>query len=200
MSSTVDIWNMSLAHLGSAVTIASVNEKSAEALALRRFWESAKNATLRDYHWPFATKFASLQLTGEDAPSEWQYVYQYPNDCLDVRRIISGLRNDSADTRIPYLIGQSNSRLVIFTDQEDAEIEFTSKCDIVALWPADFAMAQSLRLAAYAAPQITKGDPFKLGPRAFQLYQLHIGRAASNSLNEQQLEQEPDDSFTRSRT
>lgn len=200
MAAKIDIWNMSLGHLGSAVTIASADEKSAEALALRRVWEVAKDTTLRDYHWPFATKFASLQLIEEDPTDEWQYLYQYPNDCLDLRRIISGIRNDNPDSRIPYIVGQSENKLVIYTDQEDAEIEYTGKCDITALYPADFVMALSLLIAALAAPQITKGDPFKLGERAFLLYQIRVGRALSTAKNEEQREREPDDSFTRSRT
>ncbi len=195
----LDGWNMALGHIGSQATIASLTENSAEGIALRRFSDSAQDLTLREYAWPFSTKFATLQLIEEDPTTEWAFKYKYPNDCLFMRRIFSGTRQDVNASRVPYILGQDGNTLVLYTDMEDAEIEYTGKVDLVGIWPVDFCVAFGLRLASLIAPSLTKGDPTKLGNRALELYQIHSARAIATNLNEHQKGVEPDDSFTKSR-
>jgi hypothetical protein len=149
---------------------------------------------------PMSRGFLTLALVEEDPTDEWAFSYDYPNTCLFVRRIISGVRQDAADTRVPYIIAQdTDGRKLIYTNTEDAQIEATVKCDNPALYPDDLSLAISLRLATYIAPIITNGDPYKLGPRAFRLYGLHIGRGVATANNEEQLDVQPDSSSIRSR-
>ena len=56
-------------------------------------------------------------------------------------------------------------------------------------------MALSLRLAAYIAPRVTGGDPFKLGMRALELYAVEMSKAKKNASNEQKPGQEADNEF-----
>src|SRR5665648_440114 len=98
MSSATEICNMALGHLASGKEIANLEtERSAEAIACRRFFDSARDAVLRDFSWPFATKIKALSLIEEDPNSEWAYSYRYPTDCLNFRRILSGTRTDTRD-------------------------------------------------------------------------------------------------------
>lgn len=60
-------------------------------------------------------------------------------------------------------------------------------------------MAFSFRLAAYIAPRLTSGDPFKMSERAMQLYIIELTNAQATALNEQQDEQSPESEFIRSR-
>jgi hypothetical protein len=60
-------------------------------------------------------------------------------------------------------------------------------------------MAFSLLLAAYIAPKITAGDPFKIGQRAYTLYLASISKARNNDFNEQQAEEPPDAETVRER-
>ena len=60
-------------------------------------------------------------------------------------------------------------------------------------------MMLSLLLAAYIAPRVTSGDPFKLGERAFGLYLNSKIKAESTALNEQDDEEQVDSEFIRSR-
>jgi hypothetical protein len=198
-ANTMTICNMALGHLGVLQTISSLDEKSQEAIACKRFWDVCRESTLRDFTWPFATRFETLELVEEQPTSEWLYSYRYPNDCLFVRRIFSGVRNDDEGSMIRYLVGADDNGQLIFTDQEDAEIEFTHESNVPARWPVDFVLAASLHLAALIAPSVTKGDPNNLAKKNMDNYMLRIGRAVSNSKNEQARDPQPMDSFTRSR-
>ncbi len=205
MASDTEIANLAISHLGSGKEILNLEtERSAEALVCRRFFDTAREATLRDFPWPFATKFAALGLltSSEDDThpnDEWTYQYQYPSDCLKLRRLLSGTRNDSRQTRAPYKMAYGDSGQVLFTDLENASAEYTLRVDDPGRYPPDFVMALSLRLASYIAPRMTAGDPFKLGDRAMRFYEYEISKAKATSANEQQDEEEPDSEFIRER-
>lgn len=111
-SSKTEIVNIALAHLGVGSEISNLDtDQSTEANAMRRFYESAKDEVLRDLNWPFTTVFASLALVEEDPTDEWSYSYRYPSDALKIRRVLSGLRNDTRQSRVPYKLGQDASGL-----------------------------------------------------------------------------------------
>lgn len=191
---------MALGHLGVGQTVTdALTEKSAEASACRTFYDTAKDVTLRDYQWPFATRFKALDLIEADPTTEWGFAYRFPNDCLELRRIFSGVRNDTVQSRVKYILGQDNAGLIIYTDQYQAEAEYTAKSDNPVLYPPDVAMALSLRLAAYMAPMVTRGDPFKLGARAEQLYKMEIMQAIATAKNEENRDELPDSEFIKAR-
>lgn len=185
MASKTDICNLALSHLGISKEIANVTtEQSAEAKACRRFYDVARQAVLKDYSWPFASKYFVLNLIEENPNDEWDFLYRYPNDCLLIRRILSGVRDDTEASKINYKIAQDNSGQVIYTDKENAEIEYTIDTTNEDIFPSDFVLALSFRLAAYMAPRLTAGDPFNLGAKAFQAYQIEVNRASANAFNE----------------
>jgi hypothetical protein len=199
-SSTTAIANLAISHLGIGKEIANLEtERSSEAQACRRFYETARDVTLRDFPWPFATKINAIGLVEEDPNDEWGFSYRYPTDCLMLRRILSGLRNDNRQSRIPYRVTRDDSGLLIYTDAEDAELEYTIKETDVGRFPADFTMAFSFLLAGYVAPRLTGGDPFKLGQRALELYQIELSHARLTAMNEEQSEELPDSEFIRTR-
>lgn len=198
-SSKIEIWNMALSHLGHSKEIQTENEKSSEAATCRRFWEPAKKKLFRDFMWPFATQIEAVGLVEEDPNSEWAYAYRYPSNCDRIRRILSGTRNDSRNTKVPYKIGQDDQGTLIFTDQEDAEVEYTITIDDVTRYPADCVMALSYLLAALIAPRLTGGDPYKLGDKALKLYVFERTNAENNAANEEQEEEQPDSEFIRDR-
>lgn len=200
MLSDTAICNMALSHLGVGQSIANLEtEKSQEAEACRVFFDVTRDAILRDFKWPHATKIQALELIEEDPNDEWAYSYSVPTNCLSFKRILSGERNDTRQSRVPYRMVQDASRFVIFTDQEDAIGEWVYLNEDFSHSPADFALAFSFRLAAYIAPRLTAGDPYKLGDRAMRLYQFEVGKAQSNAANEEQVEQEPQSEFIRER-
>ncbi len=196
----IAICNMALSHLGISKEIANLEtELSQEAAACRRFFEQARDNTLRNYPWPFARKISTLALVETDPNDEWGYSYRAPSDFIRLCRILSGQRNDTAQSRVPYKVGRDTSGILIFTDKEDAEVEYVIRETDPTRYPSDFSMALSLRLASYIAPRLTAGDPYKLGDRALQLHLMEVGRAEESSINEEQEEQLPDSEFVRER-
>lgn len=199
-ASIADICNLALSHLGVGKEIANLEtENSEEAQTCRRFYETVRDQTLRDFAWPFATRIAALALVDEEPNDEWDYSYRFPSNALKIRRILSGIRNDSRQTRTPYKIAGDTSGSLIYTDMEDAEIEYTIRVTNPLRYPPDFLMALSLRLASYIAPRLTGGDPFKLGNRALELYAFEIGKSEASAANEEQPDETPESEFVQER-
>jgi len=201
MASATEICNLAISHIGSTKRISNIDtEQSTEAALFRVFYSTTLDLVLRDYRWPFASKIEALALISEDPNTEWRYSYSYPTDCVEIRRILSGVRNDSRDTRSPYKLAHSSAGRIIFSDVDEAECEYTLRVTDPQLFPPDFILALSFRLAAYIAPALTAGDPFKLGERAMRMYQMEISKATATSFNEEQPEQLPDSEFIRARS
>ena len=198
--SEVAIVNIALSHLGVGKEIANlVTEQSEEAECARRLYGTARDATLRDFPWPFATTIATLALIEEDPNDEWAYSYRYPTDCLYLRRILSGIRNDYRQSRVSYKIAQDSGGSLIYTDQGDAQIEYTARVTDPTRYPQDFVIMLSLYLAALIAPRLAGGDPHKLGDRAMKMYYLELSKAVSRAANEEQAEEAPVSEFERAR-
>jgi len=199
-SSKTEICNLALSHLGTAKRISNLEtDTSGEATNCRIFFDIALEEVLRDFKWPFATKIEALALIEENPNTEWTYSYRYPSNCLTIRRILSGIRKDTRQSRVPYRVAFDDSARIIYTDQVEAYIEYTYNMTDPAYFPSDFTLALSYRLATLLAPILTGGDPFKLGVATFELYQMHLKKAVVNSFNEEQDEELPDSEFIRTR-
>lgn len=200
MSSRTEIANLALSHCGVGTTITDLGtDRTDEAKACRAFYNICRDDTLRHFSWPFSSTIADLGLVETNPNDEWSYAYAYPADCLMLKRVVSGIRNDTETSRVPYKIGLLGSVQVIFTDQENAEAEYTVINDDAAHYPPDFVIAFSLKLAAFIAPRLTGGDPFKMGARSIQLYDRSIAMAQASAANEEQPEIPPESSFIRAR-
>lgn len=200
MASRTEICNMAISHLGVGKEIANIDtEQSEEASACRRFYDTARDATLRDFPWPFATKAVALSLIATLTDDEFTYSYRYPSDCIDLRKIQSTIRNDTRQSRVTSKISKDSSGRVIYTDMENAVAEYTSRVTDPQFYPPDFEIAFSFRLAAYIAPRLTKGDPFGLRKQAMDMYEMEISRAKAASGNEEQMDEKPVSEFERSR-
>lgn len=100
MTSEVDIANRALSYIGTRSEIASFDEDSNEARAVKLHFHSLRDQLLRMAPWNCAMNFANLSLicaapgTPENPgaglnvwekgipPPPWSYEYAYPSDCL----------------------------------------------------------------------------------------------------------------------
>jgi len=200
MATKTEICNLAISHLGTGKEIQDFDtDRSEEGDACRRYYQILLEATLRDFAWPFATKIAALNLIEESPNDEWAYSYRYPSDCLKARRILSGIRNDSRQTRVPYKILKDEAGRIIYTDQINANLEYTILVEDTSYYTPDFILALSWRLASYLAPRLTQGDPYGLRNSSMQMYEAEISRARAASVNEQQDEEKPNSEFDRVR-
>ncbi len=213
MSITAEsICNMALGHLkiGKEISVLDT-DKSAEAAACRLFYETVRGMTMEEFKWPFAKTQVALALV-EESPfpvsdgdddttdvGEWAFSYRYPANCANFIRILSGYRNDTRDTRVPFVIMQDSDGKLILTDMENAYGEFTIDEGVEDRFTYGFAMALSLKLAVYIAPRLTGGDPFKLSDRCMKLYEIELSNTTANALNEEQREEDPESELIRAR-
>jgi hypothetical protein len=200
MESKTSICNLALSHLAIGKGITNIEtDRNEEALASKSFYDIALQKVLRDGSWYFATRFIALSLIETNPNDEWSYSYRYPNNCLRLMRILSGTRNDTRQSAVPYKISSDNNGRIILTDKQNAEIEYIHEITDIRSFPPDFIIALSYLLAFYISPRITGGDKFGLGERAFKLYEYEINKAIANEKNEQQDEEEPQSEFIRAR-
>ena len=192
MASDIEICNLALSNLGISKEIASSTEDSAEAETCNRFFVDVRDELLRDFPWTFATKFVALGLVEEDPNDEWGFSYRYPSDCIKVRRILSGIRNDTPATKTKMKIIADDDGLLILTDYEDAEIEYTFRAEDPMRYPSDFKKAFALKLAIEIAPRLIAGDPYSIGPKLTQKFLYEIQKAQASSISEEVLDEFPD--------
>ncbi len=126
MSTKTEICNQAIAHLGVGRAIVDLDtDDSAEAEVMRRFFDQTRKQVLRDHDWPFATAFITLTETDTNPTTEWAYAYSLPGDCIKFRRILSGQRSDTYDTKVPYRVVRGPTGAEIYSDQSDAVAEIT---------------------------------------------------------------------------
>jgi len=201
MSNPTRISNYAIGHLGQTKLITNFDtDKSDVANVCRLWYVQARDEVQRDFIHPFSSECETLSLVETNPNNEWTYSYRYPSNCLMFRRILSGIRHDTHQSRIPYKIGKDSNGRLIFTDQPDAEGEKTAIVTDLSLWPVDVQQALSLLLATYIAPSVVDGgDTNKLGERALRLYLIQKTKAEANAANEEQADQTPESEAIRSR-
>lgn len=192
--------NLALSHIGVSVRLSNLfQDKSLEAESCRLVFEIAKISTLKDFAWPFASKYESLSLVKEDPNIDWGFSYAYPTDCINIVKIPSGVSIETEDTKVPFEIGTDGSRRLIFTNQEKAEAKYVHNLANFALYSSDFVFAHSFKLAAFLINSLGKGDIFKQRRELLAIYENSIGAVKANALNEQSARPDPESSFVRAR-
>lgn len=203
MADKTSVCNIAISHVGISKEIGDVDtERSVEASTCRRFYETTLKEAMRDFPMPFTVVTEALALVTdlrEVSTAEWSFSYRYPSGCMKALRIPSGNRNDDKSSRVSYKISSDAQGRLIYTDQENALLEFVQYDDDPDRWPEDFLMSFSLLLAFYIAPRVTAGDPYKLGDRAFRNYLLSISKARANAVGEEQQDEQPESEFITSR-
>lgn len=192
----VQICNMALGHLGQTKFIATLQDRSLAADLCALYYEPARDFVLEDFPWPFATKYATLGLVEEDPNSDWSYSYRYPDDCVFARRLVTELGRVDPNPP-PFKAGADEDGRLIYTNEEDAILEYTKLVTDTNLFPAVFAMAMSWYLASLIAPGLAKDK--KQAMNCLQIYSVVKGTAEARQLNEQQQAVEPESEAIRAR-
>lgn len=147
-TSRTEIFNQACLFLHISPDIDDADEDSQKAKTFRAVYQFSRRETLRRYHWNFARRFATGALVGTP-PTSWGYQYAYPADCIRPVQIVP---SDRRQRPIPYKVGSyqkddgSRARC-IWTDEPNAELEYTGDEDTEGLFDELFALA----LAAYIA-------------------------------------------------
>jgi hypothetical protein len=196
-SSEVAICNLALGRIGISIFISSLTEVSNEARVCSVFYEPCRDMVLQDFPWNFASKHSALANLGTP-PTNWLFRYQLPSDCLEARYIVlPGNRQPRSGQRIAYEVSVENDVKVLYTDQENAELVYTTRVTNPNLFSPLFVMALGWLIGAEAAMPLTAAP--RLGDAARRNYALAISAAGSASLREQEAGPEPDSEFITAR-
>lgn len=199
MTDVLSIWNQAISFCGVSDEVQSETENTANANACRRFYEQDRDEMLEDYAWTFAKVTLTLALVSNDPTTEWLYAYAYPSNCLQIRRILSDVRNETRQSRVPYLLGQLNDVQLIYTDRASAVAEYTKRVTDPSEFSPSFAKALAYKLAVDIAPRLTGGDPNNLTAKLEARYLRQLAIARNSDSNAEQPEEEPDSEFIRAR-
>lgn len=166
------ICNMALGFVGERL-LASLNERTPEALYCKLYYDTARKSVLREFPWSFATMRI---YPGECAPPpgyEDKRAYLMPPDVIKVTSI-----RDGAD----YELRATEQGICLVCGEEDvwAEVIFDQRDE--GLFPEDFGLALAYKLALLIATPLLKNNPQKIQELA-RLYESLLpslyGHAAS---------------------
>lgn len=172
----LQVINTALLRIG-AQTISDLSiDQSREAVAALLVYEDELRSTLRDFPWPFATRYADAGLAvptltlvagtaSTPATPDWWWAYRMPTGAIGVRRLIKHLSTTGVGrffdpNPIAFRVGSDATGLLIYTNQEDAVVEYAIRpSDIWNYADAGFKDAFAWRLSAALAPSLAVPDP-----------------------------------------
>lgn len=195
MASDVEISNQALGHIGISHEINSLDETSNEAEQAKRYFEPTRDALLRDFDWPFASRYKVLNLVANNPNDDWSYSYRYPSDCLAIRGFVLGKRE--ATTRIPYTVSSDDTGRLIFTDLASAVIRQTTRITNTDLFDPSFVVGFAWRLAFNMAIPLSRSKEER--DYALKQYLAWIGTAWTNASNESGQDAPPEAEVIRAR-
>lgn len=198
-----NICNEALMHLGLDHELQDLEtEQTRVARVLRQFYDNTRDNVLRSFPWPVARKVATLALVASDPTEEWAYSYRYPSDAVQLRRILSGSRQDTQTSKVPYQLANDGTGFLLYTDEPDAKIEYTVRLDNPTIYyTPDLKNALALELALQIAPALL--TDVKVRNAVMQEIRIKLShqmaQTQANMANEEQPDQELDSEFVRSR-
>lgn len=162
IAATLAIVNRALSRIGQTKPIVDIlTDQTPEALMARLHYANDVDTVLRDFPWPFATKYATLSLVAGSpstpANGDWRYSYRQPNACIFERRIVVDRTVGVDTTPPPFQLSSDAVGGLILTNQVNAVLEFTARPSCAALrGDSLFRDALTWRVALSLAPALTR--------------------------------------------
>ncbi len=147
------IFNIALKNLRVSVGIQNYNQTDKNTIVLNEFYDSAREQVLKDFDWNFANSYRELSLTGNIPQNpKFLYEYDYPNDCVFAREIISYINEEIVEFEVAANV---SGQKVINTNITPVVLRYTKSVDNETFFSTEFVMALCWYLAFLAAPAIT---------------------------------------------
>lgn len=172
MSSKIDICNLALSRFGQGY-IEALDEDTEAARLLDLNYDPVLQSVLREFPWNFATKVAYLALTTYTEPG-WQYVYQYPSNCVKIRRVYAA-GDARSNEKSEFKLFTTGTVKLIACDIEDAYAEYTYLVVDPSLFDPSFVAAFSYALASEICLPLIAND--QKATEMYQKYQLILNKA-----------------------
>lgn len=206
-----EIVNQALVAIGEGQFVNDLDEESQPARVAKVIFARTRDALLERFQWPFANKRATLaelsSPTTETAYARdgWDYTYALPGDCIAPRAItVTGVRAPPPADRIPFAVeadstggrGSING-MVLVTDLATAELVYTGRVSVSALFPPLFTDALVWRLAAQFALGIQKKPAVAM--QMEQMFERALSIAAASAMRQGREDQPVDSEFISTR-
>lgn len=197
--------NQALAFLGVSNPVVDITtEASTEATLARLYFSDDIETVLRDFAWPFATRYRELDLVAGTATvpanRDWQYAYRLPTDCAAARRLCSdkGLKRKFDPDPPKFRLGSDLTGGLLFTDIEDPELEYTARLPCpLGFGDAMFRLAFAWKLASSLAPSISRNK--LTAADCLKNYYFQVNQAEVRAAREQQQEPQGDADWIKDR-
>lgn len=209
MNTATDIVNLALLALGQNDALVNLEgDTSPEGVIYNKLYDKCLRRLLKKHFWSFATSFQKLTLIEEDPLEdildrvEYQFSYIYPTDCLYIRRVVNETtRSPIPENQVTYktLYDRTNSRLIIYTDMEDAVIEYTTRDVVPCVFPDEFEDALVYLLAYESSRSILASNSSALATEMYTHYVKKREEAIAIDTNSQQQDPRPMGSVNRAR-
>lgn len=179
--SKTKIFNMALNELGVSAPIANADaQDDTRAIILRNFYEVSRDEVLKAFDWNFAERYRVLTPTADECyDPRFQYVYDYPNDCLNAREVFE---QGGKGNRLKFK-PSSNAigRKVIFATASPIVLRYTRRVENETFFDAEYAAALALYLAGQTGKTITGSQ--QKADDALKKYwdKVRLGRIANAS-------------------
>lgn len=158
----VDICNLALNFLGKGI-IKSLSENTELARTCKLHYDRYRRILLKDYSWEFAERTMKLEPVEDfgDNVKGWDYVYRYPDDCLQVLKIYDGDDHRKDDKREKFFVQTVDYRLgtkVICCNLENAFMDYVSNEEDCNYFSEEFVEALAHYLAYGMAQALTGSE------------------------------------------
>lgn len=166
---------MALSHLGQRA-INSITEGTVNALKCVTFFDSCRDALLREHGWNFATKRVALAEISGETVLGWDYLYSVPSLCLYVRSVFTeDTLVGNINTEFRELISPTTNVRAIATNLESAYCEYTVQVTDTTLFDPMFVDALSYKLASKLAQPLCGN--VELGKTMYAAYLQSVAEA-----------------------
>jgi len=190
-TASLAVVNQALSKLGQSRALTDLSTDATPAgVEARLQYPTAVESVLRAFAWPFANRYEVLELVEGTAAvavnSDWQYSYRAPDRMVRAIRIVRpGLKRLYDPAPPPFAIGQDAHGWLLFTDYEDAELEYTTRTVCPALHgDVFFREALSWYLAYLMAPTVAKDE--QKAQACLSMFGATLSRAVAGAANEQE--------------
>lgn len=158
----VDICNLALNFLGKGI-IKSLSENTELARTCKLHYDRYRRILLKDYSWEFAERTMKLEPVDDfdDNVKGWNYVYRYPDDCLQVLKIYDGDDHRKDDKREKFFVQTVDYRLgtkVICCNLENPYMDYVSNEEDCNYFSEEFVEALAHYLAYGMAQALTGSE------------------------------------------
>jgi len=155
MYAKVDIFNLALGALLLDKRIINVDsDTSSENKILKTYYDVAFRKALEDMDLDGTATQKPLELVEESPNDLWDFAYKYPTNCAFLRRIQSQALKDDKSTQITKRIAVHNGQKVVFTNQDQAIIEYIPNDLAPEILSASAGLAVAYKLAELSAALI----------------------------------------------